>query len=229
MIIQSKTVSLSNSYPTGGNIEIPFAFSVESGTNMIFDLQNIVNDKNSDKLGLYKIFFDYGDGNSEFFNLELDTNTFNYKKPSNLTHNYFLTAANSPSRGEAKFFYKNGNTSLITLSVYSSLNNNIDLGLITSTNNSFVSVSADTLLGFIDNDNDYYNTVIRNSFIENLILSIPTVVRGLTTINLATTPASPPYADTTTVIPFCATEPLPVSYSSTISTNNLLSAAQLSA
>ena len=229
MIIQSKTVSLSNSYPTGGDIEIPFSFSVESGTNMIFDLQSIVNDKNNNNLGLHKIFFDYGDGSSEFFNLELDTNTLNYIKPTNITHNYFLTAANSPSRGEAKFFYKNGNTSLITLSVYSSLNNNIDLGLITSTNNSFVSISADTLLGFIDNDNDYYNTIIRNSIIDNLILNIPTVVRAITTVNLVASPASPPYADTTVVIPFCATEPLPLTYNDTLTSPALLSAAQLSA
>jgi|TARA_A100001015_G_C14970023_1_gene704686 hypothetical protein len=229
MIIQSKTVSLSNSYPTGGDVEIPFAFSVESGTKMIFDLQSIVNDKNSDKLGLYKIFFDFGDGNSEYYNLEFDFLTSNYIKPTNITHSYFLTAANSPSRGEARFFYKNGNTTLITLSVYSSLNNNIDLGLITTTNNSFVSLSADTLLGFIDNDNDFYNNIIRNSVIEKLILNIPTVVRALTTINLVTTPGSPPYAGTTQVIPFCATEPLPVSFSNTITSNSLLSAAELSA
>lgn len=229
MIVQDKTVYLSNSYPAGGDVETSLEISVESGTNLIFDLENITNDGNNDKLGLYKMFFDYGDGSSEFIDLEFDISTLNYKKPNNITHNYFLTAGNSPSRGEAKFFYKNGNTSLITLCVFSSLNNNIDLGLITAKNNSFVSISADTLLGFIDNDNDYYNTVIRNSVIENLILNIPTVVRGLTTINFVTTPGSPPYTGTTDVIPFCATEPLPVSFNSTLSTEGLLSAAKLSA
>lgn len=207
MILTSKTVSLSNSYPTGGSTVFNRVFSVESGTILTFDLSQIVNDKNSNNLGLYKMFFDYGDGNSEFFNLEFNFTDSNYKKPSNITHNYFLTAANSPSKGEAKFFYKNGNTTSIILSVYSSLNNNIDLGLITTVNNSFVSVSADTLLGFIDNDNDFYNNVIRNSIIENLILNIPTVVRSLTSVQFVTTPSSPPYAGTTQNIPFSATDP----------------------
>lgn len=184
MINQTKTIFLSNYYPDNNSSFIK-NITIESGTRVNFDLSNIINE-NSNKLGIYKTFFDFGDGNTEYYNSKLvyDSGNYTFKQPDLITHDYFFKTISSPSTGQALFYYKNGNTFNITLSIFFSELNNIDLQLIGASNNSFISLSADTLIGFFDKQNNYFNSIIQNSRVEDLIINIPTVVTTISTFPL---------------------------------------------
>ena len=205
-LLNTKTIYLSNYYPETDS-EILKNIAIESGTKVTFDLSNIVNE-NSNRLGVYKTFFNFGDGEEKYISSKLFfngvQNTFNF--PQTVEHDYFISSLVSPSTGCAKFFYKNGNTFNILLNIFFTLDNNIDRELITGFNNGFVALSADSLLGLIDNDNNFYNEIIQNSSIEELTLSIPTVSRSLSAFTFVTS-TNTPYAFSTARIPFSATDP----------------------
>ncbi len=206
MNLNTKTIFLSNYYPES-NTEIIKNIAIESGTKVTYDLSNIVNENNNN-LGVYKTLFNYGDGNQEIINSTLfnDGTKNTFKFPNQVIHDYFLSSLVTPSTGQAKFFYKNGKTFNILLSVFFTLDNNIDRGLITGLNNGFVAVSADSLLGLLDNDNNFYNEIIQNSSIEELVLKIPTVGRSLSAFSFVTS-TNTPYGGSTARVPFSATDP----------------------
>tara|TARA_E500000318_G_scaffold39591_1_gene38131 strand:- start:434 stop:1171 length:738 start_codon:yes stop_codon:yes gene_type:complete len=205
-LLNTKTIYLSNYYPENDS-ELIKNVAIESGTKVTFDLSNIVNE-NSNNLGVYKTKFNFGDGVEKNYNSTLffDGVKNTFKFPQTVEHDYFISSLVSPSTGQAKFFYKNGKTFNILLSVFFTLDNNIDRELITGFNNGFVALSADSLLGLVDNDNNFYNEIIQNSSIEELTLSIPTVGRSLSAFTFVTS-TDTPYAGSTARIPFSATDP----------------------
>ena len=195
MELTTKTVYLSNFYPqvstNNSSLSTILPVSIESGTKIVFDLSQVENEFQSNNLGVYKTVFKYGDGLEETVNSQFINNSFSF--PQTVSHNYFLSSFSSPTTGNVAFFYKNGKVFNIVLSAYFNFDNNIDLGLILASNNSFVSLSADTLVNFTDKENNLYNTIVQNSKIADLEINIPKIVTALSTFPLVTT--SPIYGD----------------------------------
>ena len=181
MKLLTKTLTLSNYYPTSGfRITLDYATNtkilpIESGTRVNFDLSNIVNEDNGNGLGIKRAEFNYGDGNTDYINADLifdnDLGKYTFKLPNIVSHNYVLDSLSGLSDGKLTFFYRNGNKFEFTLSTFYTLKNNIDMNFITMSNNSFVALSADTLISIIDDNNTYFNSIISNS--DNLIISDP--------------------------------------------------------
>ena len=126
-------------------------------------------------VGIKRAEFNYGDGNTDYINADLifdnDLGRYTFKLPNIVSHNYVLDSLSGLSDGKLTFFYRNGNKFEFTLSTFYTLKNNIDMNFITMSNNSFVALSADTLISIIDDNNTYFNSIISNS--DNLIISDP--------------------------------------------------------
>ena len=194
MKLQTKTVHLSNYYPTSGyRITLDYATStktvpIESGTRVTYDLSNIVNELTTEYstftgdsvifgngLGIERAEFNYGDGNIDYVSTDLiydnDLGKYTFKLPDTVSHDYILDSLSGKSDGTFTFYYRNGNKFEFTIKYLYTLKNTIDMNLMTLSNNSFVALSADTLISMVDDNNTYFNSIISNS--DNLIISDP--------------------------------------------------------
>lgn len=175
MDLRTKTVFLSNHYPTV-NVNIPQNISIESNSIINYDLTQIVNEDSGNGMGIYKAVFNFGDGSDSkvfFPKLSYDNSLgrYTFKLPDIISHQHFKTSLSGDVNGTAEFYYKNGKTFTFILSNHYTLTNNIDFDFTITSNNSFVSLSADSLIGMVDNNNNLYNFIYSNS--DNLIISNP--------------------------------------------------------
>lgn len=191
----TKTIPLSTPFPFSQDGTGETVFTINGQTSAVFDLTNIPYQQNG--YDLYKIYFDYGDGNTQYVDSSFRqvSGVEVFLPPSKIPHLYSLSdISNTLIEGEVVLFYKNGFKHTETLSIYSTPYNLIDFNnVVTDCNTFFTSNSAETLFNFINNEDGVFCLSLKNQSIQNLSIFIPTLVTTLSGIELTTTLQTPLY------------------------------------
>lgn len=155
----NKTVKLEATYPEFMSQTEVKNFSISDITNVIFDITGVEkNDGTNLSLGILKTVAHYGDNTVEVIHNELNFNTNTFEPPSSFNHTYYVATEKSNILGKVEFFYKNGNTNTVFLSVFASQSNNIDLELYTANNQSFfTNGEVRELINLTNYDNTLYS------------------------------------------------------------------------
>jgi len=159
MQYDTKTIYLNNSYPEFGNNTTGIFFTVAGKTEIIFDLSNIAKGLDNG-LGIYKTFFNFGDGNVKYYESSFNVNAGIFLPPESVKHTYVVSTTGDRLDGVIDFFYMSGYSTRIELSAFVSQTNLIDIGLQNTENQLFLSKQMKKIITFATKDNDIYNCVI---------------------------------------------------------------------
>jgi|TARA_R110000787_G_scaffold7299_1_gene25078 hypothetical protein len=155
----NKTVKLEADYPFSDSQTLVKNFSVSDITTVTFDINGVAKYEGADySLGILKTIAYYGDNIIEFIPSQLNTTTLGFEPVSSFDHTYHVATEDNKLLGKVEFLYKNGNTTTIFLSVFTSQSNNIDLELYTANNQSFFSNGeVRELINFTNYENNLYS------------------------------------------------------------------------
>jgi hypothetical protein len=155
----NKTVKLQSTYPQFTSNTAVINFSISDITTVVFDTSEVEkNDGTNLNVGLLKTVAYYGDNVVEYIPNQFNVNTNTFEPPSSFEHIYYVVSENSNLLGKVEFLYKNGNTSTVFLSVFTSQSNNIDLELYTANNQSFfTNGEVKELINLTNYDNTLYS------------------------------------------------------------------------
>tara|TARA_R110000868_G_scaffold81071_2_gene229780 strand:+ start:3931 stop:4563 length:633 start_codon:yes stop_codon:yes gene_type:complete len=155
----NKTIKLEAGYPSSSNQTVVKNFSVSDITTVTFDINEVVKYIGTEySLGILKTIAHYGDNTIEFIPSQLNTTTLGFEPISSFDHTYYAATEDSTLSGKVEFLYKNGYTTTILLSVFTSQSNNIDLELYTANNQSFFSNGeVRELINFTNHENNLYS------------------------------------------------------------------------
>lgn len=155
----NKTVKLEATYPNFISKTVVKNFSISDITNVTFDINGVEKNDGTDlNLGVLKTVAHYGDNIVEVIPNTLNLNTNTFEPPSSFNHTYYVATEDSNILGKVEFFYKNGLTTTVFLSVFTSQSNNIDLELYTANNQSFfANGEVKELINLTNYDNNLYS------------------------------------------------------------------------
>jgi hypothetical protein len=166
LLDDTKTVQLSAPFPSSGSVSTVKTISYSGITNFIFGLSGVSNDDGgANNTTIYKIFADYGDGKTEYFNSSLGFNNskflYEYSIPETIEHTYNPFDTDTISIGRIDFMYLNGFTSTVFLSVFAADVNQIDRSVfidnVTVTN---VNGKPAPVINFSDTNSNMFITAI---------------------------------------------------------------------
>lgn len=156
------TVFLSSNYPSSGNLKYDQKIRISGDSPFNFNLQNIEYDVGNG-LGIYKIFFEYGDLTNEYLNIEYDVTSSKFAPSSAISHLYTsnLSTLNSNFSGYAIFYYRNGYNITFNFNIFYTEKNIIEQNPILVNSSMFTTdLSANSIFGLINNDNVYFNKIV---------------------------------------------------------------------
>ena len=155
----NKTVKLEADYPFSIDQTVVKNFSVSDITDVTFDITGVAKYEGAEySLGILKTTAHYGDNIVEVIPNQLNTTTLGFEPISSFDHTYHVATEDSTLLGKVEFLYKNGKTTTIFLSVFTSQSNNIDLELYTANNQSFFSNGeVRELINFTNYDNNLFS------------------------------------------------------------------------
>lgn len=162
------TVFLSSNYPSSGNLNYDQKIRVSGDSPFNFNLQNIEYDVGNG-LGIYKIFFEYGDLTNEYLNIEYDISSSKFEPPSAVSHLYTsnLSTLNTNFSGNAIFYYRNGYNITFNFNIFYTEKNIIEQKPILVNSSMFVTgLSANSLFGLINDNDVFFNKIVTSKEFE---------------------------------------------------------------
>ena len=153
-----KTVKLEADFPSIDQTLVK-NFSISDITTVTFDINGVAKKQGSDNsIGILKTTAHYGDNVVETIPSKLNPSTLAFEPVSSFDHTYYVNTEDSTLLGKIEFLYKNGKTTTLFLSVFTSQSNNIDLELYAANNQSFFSDGeVRELINFTNYDNNLYS------------------------------------------------------------------------